>query len=237
MRFRIGLNDLASCFFPNICYICREKKAESTHLCAECRRDLPAIKPPYCPGCGGENDGIFDLCPKCLKEEKRPWKNAIAAMNYEDSFIKTIQDFKYNGNSHLARLLGELAAEKWKERDLQADCVVPVPMHWTRRIFRGYNQTELIASVFCKSTRIPMVKLLKRVRSTPKQAKLSREQRKKNLNGAFKISGFERDFKKTRSILLLDDVITTGATLETASRVLLGSGICEEVNIIVIARG
>lgn len=237
MNFNTAIKSLTTSFFPDICYICGERKAADMHLCAECAADLPVIKPPFCPGCGGENDGIFDICSKCLKEEKRPWKKAVAAMNYKDSIRQAVKDFKYNRRTHFARLLGELAAKAWKEQGGRADCVVPVPMHWTRRIFRGYNQTELLASVFSRASGVPMAKLLRRVRRTPKQANLSREERKKNLRGAFKISGIKRDFRKTQSILLLDDVLTTGATLEAASETLLKSGICTEVNIIVIARG
>jgi ComF family protein len=176
-------------FFPAICYACRENPPENSRtLCASCREKLPFIEGNLCPACGGVNDGIFLICPKCLKEEPRPWKNACAVMNYDGKAMELIKNLKYNKASFLARLLGEMAAEKWMKNKIHADCVVPIPLHWTRMLKRGYNQSELVASVFSKITGIPMLKLLKRSKMTPKQAFLSREQRKKNLSAAFNIA-------------------------------------------------
>ncbi len=109
-------------------------------------------------------------------------------MNYDGKAMELIKNLKYNKASFLARLLGEMAAEKWMKNKIHADCVVPIPLHWTRMLKRGYNQSELVASVFSKITGIPMLKLLKRSKMTPKQAFLSREQRKKNLSAAFNIA-------------------------------------------------
>ncbi len=198
---------------------------------------MPFIRGNRCLACGGENDGIFDICPKCLKENSRPWTNAVATMNYKNEFMTLIKTFKYNNRTHLARLFGEITAEVWKKEGLNADCVSPIPLHWTRSLSRGYNQAELVASVFSKKTGIPMIKTLKRVKFTPKQARLSREERKKNLSNAFQINKKTCAFQKFGTILLLDDVLTTGVTLETATRTLLNSGVCDEVNIIVLARG
>lgn len=224
-------------FFPNICLLCKEKKSSSCSLCDECKSKIPEIKEPFCPACGGENDGIFEICPKCLKEEQRPWHIAVSVANYKSPIADMIKDLKYNSKTYYAKTLGLLAAEIWGKNNISVDCVCPIPMHWTRRFLRGYNQSELVAKVFSEKTGIPFSNLLKRIRKTPKQANLSREERKKNLKGAFKIVESERAKIKTGSILLLDDVLTTGSTLESACLTLLESGACGKINILVIARG
>ncbi|HOK04167.1 MAG TPA: ComF family protein [Victivallales bacterium] len=234
---RINLSNFFYNFFPDICYLCKNKKNISAKLCPDCREKIPIIKEPICPGCGGENDGILELCPKCLKEDPRPWSQAIAISNYINPIDQIIKDFKYNGKTYYAKLLGELASEILIQRKVRADYIVPIPLHWTRQFIRGYNQSQLIADVISIKTKIPILNLLKRVKKTPKQANLSREERKKNLNNAFKLNDFKRAKFKIGTIVLFDDVLTTGSTLESAALTILDANICEKINILVIARG
>ena len=237
MNIRIAINNIFDYFFPHVCYMCKTEKTNNMPVCENCKIKIPEIKEPICPACGGENDGIFEICSKCLKEEQRPWHNATAVANYKSPISEIIKDLKYNNKTYYAKLLGELAAETWQKKNIKADYIVPVPMHWSRRLFRGYNQSELIASVFSEKTGIPILNLLKRVKRTPKQANLSRAERKNNLMNAFKLNQSERAKIKNGSILLFDDVLTTGSTLESACITILQSGCCKIVNILVIARG
>ncbi len=218
--------------FPCVCCGNRVPDESLGTVCRECFERIPFVLGPRCPGCGAENDGIFDFCGKCLKEDKRPWIGATALMRMEGAGRELIHRLKYGRNTSVARFLGDKAADAWKGTE-PADVVVPTPLHWTRLVSRGFNQSELIAQAFSKNTGIPVVNLLRRRVMTRKQANLDRETRKKNLASAF--SARNRQASKGLSILLLDDVLTTGATLASASETLLKAG-AKEVRILVAAR-
>ena len=129
--------------------------------------------------------------------------------------------------------LGRLAAGLLTETASLYDAVVPVPLHWTRFLRRGYNQSALFAEELSRWTGIPVRRMLRRKRRTPRQAFLTRNERNLNIRGAFSI--FDSTAAEKRSILLVDDVMTTGATLGEAAGVLLNSG-AARVDVLVIAR-
>ena len=211
-------------FIIQPCIHCGIKKSNINLFCDECFKLMPVIKDPFCYACGAEQDGIFEICGKCMKEPKRPWRRALSLMRMEGCGKELIHKLKYSGNTTIARSFGEMAVEKILNSELNGfDFIVPIPLHWKRYLKRGYNQTELISDVISKKLKIPVGKILKRVKSTPYQAKLDRVHRLKNLDGAFKVV----DEKKceNRTILLVDDVMTTGTTLSVATEVLLKSKI------------
>ena len=140
---------------------------------------------------------------------------------------------KYGRDVAVARFLGEKLAEAWIESANFADAVVPVPLHWTRKVSRGFNQAELMAGIFSARALMPVRKLLKRAVMTPKQARMGREQRRRNMEGAFRVDAASAC--EGMSLLLLDDVLTTGATLASASEALLEAG-AKDVRVIVAAR-
>jgi ComF family protein len=239
MILKINADKIKTAFFPHLCCACEKNppKDPSYPICSACETQISFIKENECQACGGINDGILEICPKCLKENKRPWQNAASLMIYDGKAMELIKNFKYNKKTHLARLFGKMLAQKYLEKKLSADCIVPIPLHWTRQILRGYNQSELIASVFSKIVKIPIVNLLKRIKITPKQAFLSRKQRKKNLSGAFRVTQKKNDISNFEAIILLDDVLTTGSTLETAANTIIEAKICKQINIMTLARG
>ena len=191
-------------------------------LCPECREKIHLFKPPYCPGCGATLDNALELCTSCLLEETRPWHGAVALFPHMELGRNLIHRFKYRDMPEMARTLGMLGAEALAERGLRFDCIVPVPLHWSRKLWRGFNQTELFCEILSAETKIPVWHGLRRVKRTRQQAKLSREQRKKNLLSAFSLKG--ENFYLNGNILLIDDVMTTGATLHAATEVLLSEG-------------
>ena len=191
-------------------------------LCPSCRAELHLFAPPYCPGCGATLDNALDLCSDCLREERRPWQNAIALFPHQGLGRELIHRFKYRDAPEIARTLAILGAEALRDRGLQVDCIVPVPLHWTRRWWRGFNQTALFCARLSAETGIPVRDCLDRIRRTRRQARLNREQRKKNLLAAFSLK--DRNFCPEGNILLIDDVLTTGATLSAAAHELLRAG-------------
>lgn len=208
--------------------------ADYSGFCKGCLDRLPLVKAPTCRGCGAENDGIFEVCGKCLKEERRKWRKAVALMRMEDYGRELIHRFKYKNDTALARPFGTIAAGLLKKNGIKPDFIVPVPLHWTRGFTRGYNQARILCQILSGETGIPMHTVLRRVKRTPKQANLSGIQRRRNLEGAFSVT--DGEICKNSVILLVDDVLTTGSTLTAASSALLEYG-AKEINILILARG
>ena len=227
--------NLIKYFFTYTCPSCDSFDYDfSTEIfCSECMDKLQTIHPPFCKGCGAELDGVLDLCSKCLVEELRPWKQAVSVFHMDGIGSELIHKFKYSGMFELGRPLAAIAAQAVLARNIKVDIIVPVPLHWRRSLSRGYNQSEVIAKELSVILGVPMKCLLKRTRHTTQQAKLDKTERESNLIDAFSvIKG--ANYKK-RSILLIDDVMTTGATLTEAAKELLKE-VDSEVNILVLAR-
>ena len=216
------------------CVSCAAVPADYDGLCDDCRRKMPIILGNRCKACGAELDGIFEVCSKCMQEDKRIWDSAFALYRMEGIARNLIHKLKYNKETAIARTF---ALNVINNLDLSflndIDLIVPVPLHWTRELLRGFNQSALICDFLHISCNIPQKNLLKRIKITQKQANLSRTQRKQNLIGVFSLKKGENC--KNRTILLVDDVMTTGTTLSMASKVLLEAGALN-VKVLVIAR-
>ena len=139
---------------------------------------------------------------------------------------KAVYELKFSGNRAIARAAAELSAPLLlAEKFDYIDYIVPVPLHYRRFFKRGYNQSEVIASMLAKQLNKPYKNLLKRTRSTQRQATLSREERLKNLQGAFAVK--KPAHVSGKKILLVDDVLTTGATLHACAEALQQAGSAE----------
>ncbi len=191
-------------------------------LCPECREKL-VIFPVEgrCPGCGGPNDTVLAVCSSCLEFPLRPYVDAVALMEYSGAGRTLIRSMKFRKQPELARPLALLAVEKLNESGMVFDAVVPVPLHWRRRLLRSYNQSELVAGLIAAETGKPLIRGLKKIRETPHQAQLKRGERLKNLKGTFAVD--DPSFAG-KQILLVDDVLTTGATAAAATQVLMANG-------------
>ncbi len=178
--------------------------------------------------------GIF-LCPNC---DGRRWHLSVivAACRYEGIVRELIQRFKYGRDQSLICLLGDLlvtALEDPRIKGKEFDVIVPVPLHSLREREREFNQSELLASRLAKKLGIPVIRALKRTRATAPQAGFDRTRRMENLEGAFAL---KRAIPSDATILLVDDVTTTGTTLDACAAILREEG-ASEVCAVTIARG
>jgi ComF family protein len=157
---------------------------------------------------------------------------AFAYGEYDGALRKLIHEFKYSGLPQLASKLGPLMSAAMP-REQRFDLIVPMPLHWRKRLERGFNQSELLAKVLSKRTGIPVVNALRRRKSTPPQAGLTRAQRRLNVAGAFEAD--QRERIDGRHVLLIDDVLTTGATASACAAVLKRAG-ARRVTLLTLAR-
>jgi ComF family protein len=205
---------------------------DAPNLARLTRAFLDLIFPPRCVGCG--HSGAW-LCPACvdgilfyeppwpqLLHELHPLQQARAAAHLEGPLRQAIHAFKYEGLRALASTLGEILYDCWEADPWPADAIVPVPLHPERLRQRGYNQSWLLARELSLRVGLPIVEgTLVRKLPTPPQVGLDADQRASNVDGAFSCHD-ER--LMGRQVLLIDDVLTTGATLRACARAALHGG-------------
>lgn len=225
--------------FPPLCHICRSfiPGAGELHICAMCLERLPHVKSPLCKICGIPFIGTGEdhTCGQCLAQTPH-FDIARAHLLYEESARELIHHFKYSNKTHLRRPLALLALDGLTEFIAKStpDLIIPVPLHRSRLRSRGFNQAVLLGDLFSSRLSIPMLADgLIRTRQTEPQIELSAEDRKNNVKGAF--SANRPDDLSGKSILLLDDVMTTGSTVNECAKVLKKSG-AASVFVVTIAR-
>jgi ComF family protein len=186
------------------------------------------IAPSRCVGCDELSTEPFCIGCESLVE---PSASPNAVFEYGGPVADAIHRYKYRGRSELSRTLGCMMAEAARRWLGQVDAVAPVPLHWCRRRWRGYDQAALLARPVGGALEVPtLFRALRRIRHTPSQVELPPRERRKNVEGAFvpwRLRGVER-------VLLVDDVRTTGATLDAATAA-LGAGGVREVRTLVLA--
>lgn len=196
--------------FPPRCVSCREL---GSLLCAKCREKFELVEPPLCPHCGRPRSN-GRLCPLCQRDPLQI--DGVRSVAYFDGTLReAIHHFKYYNRQALAIPLGKLMGNYWEKSPLPAEIIVPVPLHPHRLRERGYNQAALLARELGQSTGLPVAENgLVRMRATRPQVELNAQERKENVSDAFHCSSMEL---KGKRVLLIDDVCTTGATLEACS--------------------
>ena len=223
-------------YLPLPCPACRKKSGKRINsFCDECLGKLPFIgnNASLCPGCGGVLDGTLARCSQCLMEPERPWERAWSVMEYRDYGRDLIRRFKFGNCPELARPLGYLLADRIAECKIQADLIVPVPLHFIRELRRGYNQAGLLAEITGKQCRIDRADILMRRTMRSRQAGRNRKERHRDLEGIFKVR--KGVLLSGKRVLLIDDIFTTGATLHAAAAALLEAG-PEAVTVLTLAR-
>ena len=219
---------LLDLLYPIFCVGCRQP---GTLYCPACREAVRRLAPPLCPLCGRpqETSCICSRCASTLsRQNRRPPLDGIRSVAYlEGSLRDAIYGLKYHYIRELAQPLGDLLVDYYRSTPLPADTIVPVPLHRRRQRERGYNQSALLARRLGAVTGIPVRSdLLRRHRYTRSQTRLNAQQRALNVQGAF--SGVKQhDMERAingKKVLLIDDVATTGATLQACALALRAQG-------------
>ena len=235
--FVLGLRELV---FPGVCLLCDALlRKDARDFCSNCRDALTGDQLTTCPRCGGTVGPHVDCsngCPRC-KNETFAFEGVIRLGPYEGRIREAVLRMKHAAGEGLAEAVGEVWAHRSESRlrDLAATMVVPVPLHWTRRWRRGYNQSQRLAEAIARRLGVPCCpSLLRRIRATPPQTSQSATGRRANVRGAFRAAA--SDSLKSQVVLLVDDVLTTGTTASEAARALRAAG-AARVFAVVLAHG
>jgi ComF family protein len=241
-RIRRLFDGLLNLVYPAECFICSSAvvRHQDCGICGTCWDRALALKiiPPRCASCGlplhnFEEDGDH-LCGDCILQMP-PYAGARSFGYYSAELSKIIQELKFRGRRNLVNLLSPLLTaaffESWNREEF--DFIVPVPLHRKRRHERGYNQSELLARSLARRIAVPFRRSLIRVRPTLPQVGLTDSERKENVRHAFRCARPQQI--ANRRVLLVDDVMTTGATVTSASRALLDGGALR-VSVLTVAR-
>ncbi|QEK38651.1 ComF family protein [Candidatus Cytomitobacter primus] len=220
------MKKLMSIFYPKICYLC-DCTLQENGLCHQCWGKIVFIQDPACITCG--NPFEYDLgkisCAKCIQDNHHI-DYAKSIMKYDKNTRKLIMAYKNHGCFYLTSFFSNLLKNTIKEWISDIDYIVPIPLHSWRLFWRGYNQSSILAKNLSKAIKIPYLDNgLLRVRFTGTQSTFNKADRWKNVKGAFEFN-YEYEFRfKGKNILLLDDVTTTGATINFAAESLKKAGV------------
>ncbi len=215
--------------FPDNCFLCKEYLGPSHQntLCQSCLSLIKMNYPPFCLTCS-RHVLIFNdrgLCPSCLTTNYH-FDAAWSACLYEEPLTDLIHSFKYHGKTHLRRSFAKLIIEFIDNYHVPIhnfDVITPIPIHSTRHRERGFNQSQLLSQMICDHYEIPHSNdLISRIKFTETQTKLDAKQRWTNVEGAFRINHSLKIADK--SILIVDDLLTTAATANAASQSLKDAG-------------
>lgn len=233
------LQELVQALYPPQCLCCDAQVEQDFALCGTCWRDTPFVAGLVCDTCGtplpGHDDGVPVQCDDCLRVA-RPWVRGRAALLYDGNARRMILQLKHGDRLDLARPLGDWMARAAAALLVPDMVVAPVPLHWLRLLKRRANQSALLAARVARVTGLlHMPDLLQRTRATPSQEGKGREARFRNMTDAIRPHPRRISQVQGRPVLLVDDVMTSGATLAAAADALTGAGVAS-VSVLVLAR-
>ena len=234
-----GFARLLDLLYPPRCPACGACVERHGRLCTGCWSGLRLLAPPLCRACGlplPQAAGPDPLCAACSRDPPA-FGRARAACAYVDVARRLVLAFKHGERTELAPLLADFCARAGADLLAACDVVVPVPLHRLRLWRRGFNQALLLAAGLARRFDRPLLRdALLRIRRTPSQQGLGAAARRRNVTpAAFAVHPRRRELVRGRAVLLVDDVLTTGATLEACARTLLRAG-AARVDVLVFAR-
>ena len=228
-----------SLLYPPHCAMCGLDTDSGVHLCSTCAAQAKRIKPPFCHQCSQPFDGAIEgkfVCFNC-RERKPHFDCAVARYRSTGVVREFIHRFKYNNHFYLRHPLADWMTEGLEDDRIRSqpfDAFVPVPLHPARYRERDFNQAEVLAKIIAQRSGHPVLPALKRIRYTTTQTRLDREERMENLRNAFRVH--HAGTVNSRHLILVDDVFTTGSTVDECARVLREAG-AASVRVITVARG
>lgn len=236
---RIAIEPLLSLVYPPHCAQCDGDVACGEHLCEPCRNRAKRIRPPFCQTCSQPFDGAIEgtfTCANC-EQRKLHFDCAVAAYRSRGVVRELIHRFKYQRQFHLRHPLADWLAAGLEDSRMRAhpfDAFVPVPLHPARQREREFNQAEVLASLVGARIGVPVANCLIRIRYTTTQTRFDRVERMENLRNAFETR--KNSDVRDKHLVLVDDVLTTGATVDECARILRKAG-AASIRVITVARG
>lgn len=221
--------------YPPLCPGCHTGVAAHGHLCGTCFQNIHMIAAPFCAQCGVPftvDMGADALCPDCLNHAAS-YATARSALVYGEVVGVLVKQLKYHDQMHGLNRFAQWMAQVAPQ---EVDIIIPVPLHWRRLLTRTYNQAAWLAYGLSHEMGIACVpQMLKRVRHTLPQARMSRAERQRNMKRAFLVPSRYNHEVEGKRILLVDDVMTTGSTIEACADALKIAG-AAEVHAVALAR-
>lgn len=236
MELFAALKSVTALFFPDGCVVCG-KATDDAAMCAGCREKIGYIREPICPRCGrpfASGKGVSHICLDCVNGENK-FIMSRAVFEYNEAIAKLIQRFKFGDRVSLVSFFADELEKLYgiQYRGAGVDALVPVPLSRQRLRRRSYNQSLLLANALAERLSLPVYPhVLEKVIETPPQSKLSAEMRRENVKHAYNVS----DGKplKGKKVLLIDDVVTTGSTINACTRAFRRAGI-KQVYVMAVA--
>ncbi len=235
--FRQEVRGLFNFLLPPACALCLEPLTppDPDSFCPSCLDKIPRLEKTCCPICAlphPDDAGSAHHCQACLLEKRSSFTGVVALGPHQDLLRDAVHRFKYRNDINLDRPLGNLLAAKVRDTGHAIDLIVPVPLHKRKLSKRGYNQSALIARQVSRTLELPTTNsLLSRTHQGAIQKEMRARDRTRNVRGLFTCS---RNLHK-ENILLVDDVMTTGATARECSRTLLAAG-ASSVRVAILSR-
>jgi len=230
MRYRTKniIDKILSFFLPRTCFCCGADLKTKHLLCPSCLDKVKLVKGLICARCGVPLNSGGKYCYNCRGSKAAKYKCSFirSALKFNEPTRALVHAFKYEKYLNIAPYFAELMYNTYRKNAeyREASFLVPVPIYKSRQRKRGFNQAEVLAKHLSKICGIPVLNALIRVKNTASQTKLTREQRQQNIADAFVLAkGMESKIKK-EAFILIDDVCTTGATLEECAKVLKAAG-------------
>lgn len=217
--------EAAGLLYPLRCPICDAVMEPGVAICTECRGRIKIAEEPVCKRCGKPLESeTIEYCGDCSRK-KHIFKQGKAVFVYEGDIRKSMYRFKYGNKREYAAFYAKEAANLYSSfiEQHKIEVIVPIPMYRGKRRLRGYNQADVFAKTLGRELGLPVdYGLVKRIRNTIPQKELNDAERKDNLKNAFQL---EADIVKYNQILLVDDIYTTGSTMDAVAKILLTAGV------------
>lgn len=226
IRWRTWLGAVADWLYPGACACCGELCDGGRPICLDCFAQLKHLESAAaCRACGKPLSQDGAPCPWCHGKGLYPYDSIVRLGVFVEPLRHLIHQTKYAGRWPVGEFLADRLLRQSRVRAMLkgADCVVPVPLHWLRQFIRRYNQAEVVARRLrsYRSRALKLAQPVRRIRNTESQTRLSRQQREENLRGAFKL--IRPRAIAGKHVVVIDDVMTTGATLQAVGRALVAA--------------